>query len=59
MVTQKVQNVCRDVDDHIVIECALEAQAHFIITGDKDLLTIKTFKNIHIITPEDFLKILY
>lgn len=32
-----------------------ETIAEFIITGDKGLLSVKRYKNIKIITPEDFL----
>lgn len=45
-----------DPEDNKFIECALSANASFIITGDKGLLSIKQFRNIKIVTPDDFLK---
>lgn len=45
-----------DPTDNKFIECALEANSRFIITGDKSLLSVKQFKGIKIVTPEDFLK---
>jgi putative PIN family toxin of toxin-antitoxin system len=45
-----------DPKDNKFIECALTADAKFIITGDKSFLSMKQFKGIKIITPEDFLK---
>jgi putative PIN family toxin of toxin-antitoxin system len=39
----------RDVDDNKILECALEAKADLIITADKDLLSLKEFRNIKII----------
>jgi len=45
-----------DPEDNKFIECALSAKAKFIITGDKGLLSIKQFRGVKIITPEDFLK---
>jgi len=45
-----------DPEDNKFIECALTANAKFIITGDKGLLSVKQFRGIKIITPEDFLK---
>jgi putative PIN family toxin of toxin-antitoxin system len=45
---------CRDSDDDNVLACAVEAAAEYLVTGDKDLLHMKTFKRIHIITPRDF-----
>lgn len=51
-------DVCRDPDDNKIIECAIHAKANFIISGDKDLLSLKEYKNIKIISTEDILKIL-
>ncbi len=48
--------VKRDKKDNPIIACALDAQANFIITRDKDLLTIKQHAGIKIITPEEFIK---
>ncbi len=45
---------CRDKDDDNVLACALEAEADYLITGDKDLLHLKVFRGIRIITPRDF-----
>jgi len=45
---------CRDKDDDNVLACALEADADYLVTGDKDLLHLKTFRGIRIITPRDF-----
>ena len=46
--------VCRDKDDDNVLACALEADADYLVTGDKDLLQMKAFRGIRIITPRDF-----
>jgi putative PIN family toxin of toxin-antitoxin system len=48
---------CRDPDDNKFLELALEVQAKFLLTGDKDLLSLKTqspYQNL-IISPRDFL----
>jgi putative PIN family toxin of toxin-antitoxin system len=50
--------VPRDPDDNMVLECAIEGNAQYIVTGDKDLLTLKTFHDIQIVTASDFLKVL-
>lgn len=34
--------------------CALEAEADYLVTGDVDLLELRTFKGIRIVTPRDF-----
>ncbi len=51
----KIDIVKSDPTDNKFLECALEGNADFIITGDKDLLQIKSFKGIKIMNPADFL----
>lgn len=46
----------RDHNDNEVLACALEASADYIISGDKDLLVLKEFHGIRIISPADFVK---
>ena len=50
------QPVCRDPDDDAVLACALAAQADWIVSGDADLLALKTFHSIPIITVVDALQ---
>jgi len=49
-----VSNICRDTDDDNVLACALTAKADYLVTGDSDLLVIKSYRSIKIITPRDF-----
>src|SRR3989338_7106922 len=51
-------NAVRDKKDNKIIECAFDGKADYIVTGDPDLLELKEFKNIRIITAKDFLKII-
>ena len=46
-----LQPVCRDPDDDAVLACALAAQADLIVSGDDDLLVLKQFQEIRIVTP--------
>jgi len=48
----------RDPDDHKVLECAVEAKAQYIVSGDKDLLVLKEFRGIQILRASDFLGVL-
>jgi putative PIN family toxin of toxin-antitoxin system len=48
----------KDPEDNRVLECAQEAQADFIVSGDGDLLRIENFKGTKILTPGKFLDIL-
>lgn len=47
--------VCRDPDDDKFISCALDAKCVYIVSGDKDLLSIRKYKNIEILTVSEFL----
>lgn len=51
-------NIVNDDDDNRVLEAAIEGRCNYIITGDKKLLDLVTFKNIRIVTADQFLNIL-
>jgi uncharacterized protein len=46
----------RDPDDLHVLACAVGAEADAIVTGDKDLLVLKSFEGIPIIDATEALK---
>jgi putative PIN family toxin of toxin-antitoxin system len=48
------ESVCNDKNDIPVLGTALSGKARFIITGDNELLSIKKFRKISIISPRDF-----
>ena len=52
---EKIKLVSEDPDDDKVIECAA-GKADFIITQDKHLLKMKSYKKIMIVTPQEFLR---
>ena len=54
--TKSDVNVCRDPDDNKFIECAMDAKCVYVVSGDKDLLDIKAYKGVEIITVAEFLK---
>jgi putative PIN family toxin of toxin-antitoxin system len=47
---------CRDPDDDMFIEAALEGKAEWVVTGDQDLLTLEKFEGIRFVTPRTFLQ---
>lgn len=53
---ERVLTVVDDPDDNIILECALAADADFIVSGDYHLLYLRHWRNIHILSPSDFLK---
>jgi putative PIN family toxin of toxin-antitoxin system len=50
------ESVCRDPDDDEVLATALTANAEMILTGDKDLLVLKQFQGIKIVSPRQFVE---
>ena len=50
---QFTKQISRDADDDAVLACALAAKAELIVSGDRDLLTLKAFRNIPIVTPTE------
>lgn len=48
-------NIVKDEDDNRVLEAAVEGKCNYIITGDKELLELGTFKEINIVTADQFL----
>ena len=53
--TGSLTGICRDPKDDMVFECAVLAGASAIISGDKDLLTVKVYNGIRVLTPREFL----
>ena len=54
-VIEKVQE-CRDPKDDKILELALNGGAEYIVSGDKDLLVLNPFRDVKIITVEEFLR---
>jgi len=52
--TGSIERICRDPNDDMVIACAVDANADYIVTGDEDLLIIKRYKDIVMINPRNF-----
>ncbi len=51
-------NVCRDPDDDKFIECAVDSKCYYIVSGDKDILTVGEYNGIQVVTVAEFLNIL-
>jgi predicted nucleic acid-binding protein len=48
--------VCRDRDDDEVLAVAAAAKSEPIVTGDKDLLTLNTYRGIPILSPRQLVE---
>ena len=51
----KVKLINEDPQDNKILECALAADADYIVTGDSHLLKVGKFKQTTILTPRAFL----
>jgi uncharacterized protein len=54
--TVQLDVVKEDPPDNRILECAVTAAADYIITGDKDLLRLRRYDSINIITVREFLE---
>jgi putative PIN family toxin of toxin-antitoxin system len=55
--TERATGATPDAGDEMVLECALAAEADYIVTGDKKhLLPLREFHDIRIVSPSDFLR---
>ena len=49
-----IPNICRNPNDDVIIACAIDAAADYIVTGDEYLLILKRYRDIVIINPRNF-----
>jgi uncharacterized protein len=52
------ESISRDKSDDKILQCGLDGNVDYIITGDKDLLVLKEYETIKIISPKDYLEII-
>jgi uncharacterized protein len=55
---EDIQIVCRDPHDDPFLACAVACDAHYLVTGDKDLLCLKEHGVTKILSPANFLQLL-
>jgi putative PIN family toxin of toxin-antitoxin system len=53
--SQKIIEIRSDDADNRVLECAVEADAAYIISGDMHLLELKEYQSIQVMSPQQFL----
>ena len=53
------KRVCRDPDDDVVLGTAVAGRADLIVTGDDDLLVLKRFSGIRILSPRKVLELFH
>lgn len=55
---ERAPGVCRDPDDGYLLGCADAGGAHYLVTGDADLLTLGRYRNVVILDARRFLAVL-
>lgn len=55
-ITERIK-ACRDPQDDKFLEAAINGQADFLVTGDRALLAMRTFRSVAIISPSGYLRI--
>ena len=50
-------DICRDADDNHILAAALDSGCSHLVTGDSDLLVLKQWEGISIVTPREFLEL--
>lgn len=53
-----VVQACRDPKDDKFLACAVEGEAAYIVSSDRDLLTIRQYEGVCILNPGEFLIVL-
>lgn len=51
--------MCRDPDDDKFTSCAVDGKCIYIVSGDNDLLVLKDYEGIEIITVAQFFERFY
>jgi putative PIN family toxin of toxin-antitoxin system len=52
----RLRSLCRDPDDEICIQAAVAGRVDYIVTGDADLLDLRTAYDIPIVTADSLLR---
>ena len=51
-----LQGACRDAKDDMVVECAVNAGADIIVSGDKDLLILGNYRGVRVVTAHEYVR---
>ena len=47
---------CRDPEDNCLLALALDSESDYILTGDRDLLSLNPWRGVMIVSPREFLE---
>ncbi|AFY75370.1 putative toxin-antitoxin system toxin component, PIN family [Synechococcus sp. PCC 7502] len=52
-------DICRDPNDNKFLDLAISGKSDYIITGDNDLLVLHPFREVSILSPQDYLSLIH
>jgi len=52
--SRRVELIREDPSDNMFLECAIEARADYLISGDRHLKKLKSFQGIEILPPREY-----
>jgi uncharacterized protein len=56
---QQVENIIpNDPPDNIVLACAVESRADYLVSGNLHFINLKDYRNVKMVTPAQFLEVL-
>ena len=58
IIVKSTATACRDPKDNFLLALSKDAKAHYLITGDKDLLSLNSFGKTVIVTMSEFIRII-
>jgi putative PIN family toxin of toxin-antitoxin system len=56
--TRNISGVCADPDDDKYVAAAIEGRAAFVVTGDRQFLSVAEYDGVRIVSPRTFLDLL-
>jgi predicted nucleic acid-binding protein len=56
-ITVRIQGVASHPEDDLILATALSAKADYLVTGDRKLQALKTYRGVRIVSPQGFLEI--
>ena len=51
----RINGACRDPKDDKFLACAVEGEAHYLVSNDRDLLDMRHYRDVAIVNPGQFL----
>ena len=53
--SEKIEFIKNDPEDNKILECAVSSNSNLIVSGDKHLINLKSYGDIKILKPSEFL----